>query len=110
MRDWKIDPKLLCDKHLLGSHFELHKAVGNLRHSGKWTMALVKKGYLEPQNFKPRHDALATEMQYRNYKHESELDVSGLSLPKGKVDVKQSISDLKKRCKECSKRIAEVEG
>ena len=25
MRMWMVNPKMLCDQHLLGEHFELHK-------------------------------------------------------------------------------------
>lgn len=104
MRMWNLDPKLLCKQHLLGEHFEIHKAVGNLRHSGTWSNSLTAQGFLEPQNFAKRHKKLAKEMQRRGYKHNSELDVSGIKLKKGKVDINRSIKDLKKRCKECFKK------
>lgn len=104
MRMWMIEPKLMCKQHLLGEHFEIHKAVGNLRYSGKWTKSLIKKGFLEPQNFVRRHNQLAKEMQRRNMKHQSELNVNEIELPKGKIDIKKSFSDLKKRCKECEVR------
>lgn len=103
MRMWMIEPNKLCRKHLLGEHNEIHKAVGNLRHSGKWTKALIEKGFLEPQNFVARHKALVNEMLDRGYKHESPLDVSGLELSENYVDRKKAIADLKARCKECFK-------
>ena len=31
MRMWMIDPKLLCRKHLLGEHGEIHKHLPSLR-------------------------------------------------------------------------------
>lgn len=105
MRNWNINPKLLCRQHLLGEHFEIHKAVGNLRHSGKWTISLTNKGFLEPQNFLKRHNQLIKEMIKRGFKHNSPLEIKELKLPMGKVDIKKSIKDLKNRCKECKKRI-----
>lgn len=101
MRMWMIKPKLMCRQHLLGEHFEIHKAVGNLRYSGRWTKSLTKKGFLEPQNFAKRHNELAKEMRRRKMKHQSELDVNGIELPVGKINLKKSIHDLRKRCKEC---------
>lgn len=98
---WNIEPKLLCRKHLIAEHGEIHKAVGNLRHTGKWTNALVAKGYLDPSNFQSRHDQLVIEMLARGYKHLSPLDVSGLDLPQVDIDVNKSLADLKTKGCEC---------
>jgi len=109
MRMWMIEPGKLCRQHLLGEHFEIHKAVGNLRHSGKWTKSLTERGFLEPQNFLSRHDELAAEMEKRGFNHNSSLDVSGVDLPFGKVDINKSIDDLGVRCGEC-KVFTEMKG
>lgn len=100
MRMWMVKPNLLCRQHLLGEHFELHKAVANLDHSGTWAKSLTRKGFLEPQNFVKRHNKIVKEMKKRGYKHKSSLSYSGIDL-KGKVDINKSIRDLKERCKEC---------
>ncbi|UCD03925.1 MAG: hypothetical protein JSW73_05305 [Candidatus Woesearchaeota archaeon] len=101
MRNWNISPKLMCNKHLVGEHGEIHKSVANLRYTKKWTLSLTAKGFLEPQNFLERHNELAKEMINRRMNHRSPLDVSELYLPKGKVDIRKSISDLKERCPQC---------
>ena len=106
MRMWNIKPSLMCNQHLLGEHFEIHKAVGNLKHTGKWTKSLTAKGFLEPQNFVKRHDKLAKEMQKRNMNHKSPLKIGRLKLPKGKVDVNKSIKDIKSRCLNCRRNIS----
>ncbi len=31
MRQWLCDPKILCNKHLLGEHVEHHMFVGTLK-------------------------------------------------------------------------------
>lgn len=31
MRMWVVNPKILCRKHLLGEHVELHMATGHLQ-------------------------------------------------------------------------------
>ena len=105
MRMWNIKPKLMCRQHLLGEHFEIHKAIGNLKHSGIWTKALTNKGFLEPQNFLKRHDKIADEIKKRGMNHNSKLIVGNIKLPTGKVDIKQSVIDLKKRCPECRKNL-----
>ena len=101
---WMIEPELLCRQHLLGEHFEIHKAAGNLRHSGKWTKSLTRKGFLEPQNFLSRHNKLVIEMERRGFMHNSPLNVSDIDLPDGNVNTEMSVRDLRKRCGECLKR------
>lgn len=101
MRMWMIKPEFLCNQHLLGEHFEIHKAVGNLKNSGKWANSLTRKGYLEPQNFIKRHDLLVKEMEKRKFNHKSSLDVKKIKLTKGNVCIKKSIRDLRARCKNC---------
>ena len=101
---WKINPEHLCKNHLLGEHFEIHKAVGNLKHSGTWTKSLTIKGFLEPQNFKKRHGELVKEMKQRGYSHNDKIKIPNFKI-KGKVDIQKSIRDLKKRCKKCRKKL-----
>ena len=67
--------------------------------------SLTKKGFLEPQNALKRHDSLVREMICRGFNHKSPLDVAGVDLPVGKVDIKKSIRDLKKRCEDCRGRL-----
>lgn len=105
MRMWMIEPAKLCRQHLLGEHFEIHKAVGNLRHSGKWAKSLTQRGFLEPQNFLSRHNELAAEMEKRGFNHNSPLDISGVKLDIGNVDTKKSVRDLKARCWDCLKSL-----
>lgn len=107
MRMWMINPELLCRSHLLGEHSEIHRALGNLQHTGTWAKNLSQKGYLEPQNFKERHNLLVKEMLRRGYKHNSPLEYNGVKLPYGKVDPERSILDLLDRCENCKNRIME---
>lgn len=99
-----INPTVLCNQHLLGEHFEIHKAVGNLRNSGKWTRSLTKKGFLEPQNFIKRHNSLVKEMKRRKMKHKSPLSIKGIKIEKGRVNINKSIEDLKERCERCLRK------
>ena len=71
MRMWMIDPRLLCNKHLLGEHFEIHLHRHNFvkGHSIRGrTFPVVQ---IEPISMQKRHDALAKEMLKRNMNHKS---------------------------------------
>lgn len=78
MRIWDLPPSVLCRKHLLGEHRELHSI---------WTVLTQnKKGYSHhPETIRwigklkalaKRHEALVKEMQKRGYQHHSDLDMS----------------------------------
>lgn len=76
MRVWDVDPKILCRKHLLGEHRELHGLYNILAHD--------KKGYRNHPETKrwegklaalySRHGMLVKEMERRGYVHASPLD------------------------------------
>jgi len=103
MRMWKIDPKLLCRKHLLGEHVEMHMFVGCLQRE-KSLKKYIETGLVEIHHIADRHDLLAAELKRRNYQHKSPLPLFS-SYVAGDVDPSKSIEDLMKRCEECKKRI-----
>lgn len=105
MRMWLVNPDMLCTKHLLGEHFEIHKAIGNLRKGRIWAESLTDKGFLEPQNALKRHNSLVKEMKQRGFNHNSPLNTKGVKLPIGKVDIQKSINDLLERCDKCKERV-----
>lgn len=108
---WMLNPKFMCRQHLIGEHGEIHKAIGNLRRSGRWAKNLIAKGYLEPQNFRKRHDELEEEMLRRGYKHFSPLTKYKFSESLyGKIDRKKALKDITERCEECRKNFKEVYG
>ena len=83
MRIWDLEPKYLCQKHLIAEHRELHgiwniitqDKIGYSRHpeTKRW-VGKLKALY-------QRHEQLVAEMKKRGYKHDSPLDKS---LAKGK--------------------------
>jgi len=105
-----INPKLLCRKHLLGEHGEIHKHRHNFvkRHSISNRVFPVVQ--IEPESMESRHDELANEMIRRGYNHQSPFEQPDISyLPKhereAKVEIQKSFEDLKTRCPECCKSI-----
>lgn len=103
MRMWMIDPELLCRKHLLGEHGEIHK----FRHSFvKQHKMAGRMGQIEPAKMESRHDELAVEMLKRGYKHQSPYEQPDVShLPEMVVDKQVSLADLYQRCSDCKERI-----
>ena len=101
MRMWKVSPKKLCDRHLLGEHVEMHMFAGNVKRK-KNISGYVRKGLVEINNIKKRHDELAKEMLLRGFKHKSPLKKFKGSVL-GKIDINKSERELMKRCAKCRK-------
>src|SRR3989344_8864139 len=103
MRMWLVNPKLMCDKHLLGEHVELHMLVGSLNKS-KNIEGFIKKGLIETSKINSRHKEIVKEMLSRGFKHQS-------NLPKfkhknqGSMNKVKSLEELMKRCKRCKEKI-----
>lgn len=111
MRIWDIDPKLLCDRHLLGEHNEAHalwsiivnglKGWSNHPETKRWRGKL-KALYL-------RHEATANEMQRRGFNHKSPLDemlATGKAVQdelKDSIEVQERL--LSEKDPDCAERI-----
>lgn len=76
MRIWDLEPRELCDRHLLGEHRELHAV---------WTVITEgRRGYAKhPEVMRwrgrlaalyARHEAEVKEMARRGFRHQSPLD------------------------------------
>jgi len=103
-----LDPRIMCKKHILGEHGEIHKHRHNFvkKHSIKGRIFPIVQ--IEPASMKKRHDELA---KYLNHKSEYEMpDISHLphNQREAKVDKNISISDLSERCEVCRKLMKEA--
>lgn len=112
MRMWMIEPKILCRKHLLGEHVELHMLVGSIKRK-KRLDGFVRNGLLELGSLAERHNDLVAEMTKRGYNHASPLDVPDISylsnnVVDAKVDREAALKDLLERCDECKQNELEV--
>ena len=101
MRMWNVDPRLLCRKHLLGEHVEMHMMIGTI-NAGKSCKGYTRDGLIEIHNVRKRHDQLRDEMFRRGYNHNSPLPEAKLWV-EGKVDVDANIIELHRRCPDCRK-------
>lgn len=106
-RMWNIDPGLMCDRHLLGEHREMHQEVGTLRnhpHGLEVVKGHAKNGHIDTSLIKQRHDELVEEMERRGFQHGSPLDYSD-ELGLGEIDVEKNREELSRRCENCRGRI-----
>jgi len=109
MRMWMVPPHLMCDKHLLGEHGELHKFLHNWRKKHAID-GRISGNAMEPLAYKARHDVLAEEMQSRWMVHKSPIEQPDFSyLPlfqlNYKVDIQANKILLVSRCPQCAERI-----
>lgn len=100
MRMWNVDPKLLCRKHLLGEHVEMHMFIGTLEIGNRMD-GYVNGGLVEIHNIRKRHDELAAEMTRRGMKHQSPITSKVELYEAGKVDAATNLVELARRCSEC---------
>lgn len=108
MRMWKVDPKLLCKKHLLGEHVEMHMFVGSLNRGIKH-YGYVAQGLVEVHRIKERHDALVTEMTRRGIDHKTPLKYEEMHFDYykyiGYVSEEFNLWELSRRCFNCRDNI-----
>ncbi len=78
MRVWDVDARLLCRKHLLGEHRELH-GLWNIitkhgRVGGYANHPETRRWVGKAAALYKRHEELVAEMTRRGYRHNSPLD------------------------------------
>jgi hypothetical protein len=91
MRVWDLDPRLLCDKHLVGEHAEGHAVWSVLVNgrAGYTNHPEVKRWRGKLKALYLRHQAVAGEMARRGFRHASPLDerhADGLAIQDEYVD------------------------
>lgn len=106
------DTKILCRKHLLGEHLELHMFVGTIV-KGKKVNGYLKNNLLEPLMIWRRHRDLVWEMRHRGYRHLSDFDIEELNNGLARIPTEsrsvvinrgQALNDLLSRCLDCRER------
>jgi hypothetical protein len=99
MRMWMVDPRKMCDQHLLGEHVELHMLVGTLVRK-KSVAGFVENKLIEVHNVRRRHAELVKEMTRRGMKHRSPLPAFR-AVRLGSVDPRLNLRELARRCRAC---------
>jgi hypothetical protein len=112
---WMVDPKLMCNQHLLGEHVELHMFVGTIKKR-KSLDGFVKNNLLEFLSIEKRHTALALEMTKRKMNHKSVLprmeqedfDFYSHKVVLSEVNKEESFKELMRRCDKCKQQIGGI--
>lgn len=103
MRMWNVNPRKMCNQHLLGEHVETHMFVGTI-NKNKSIQGYVNNNLVEIHNLKNRHEALAREMKNRGMNHKSILPKYKIKTI-GKVNPRKNLVELSRRCKNCRRKI-----
>ncbi len=94
-----VEPKFMCDRHLLGEHYECHMFAGCI-NKNKTLTGYIAKNLFDPASLTCRHNQLVKEMKRRGCSHHSPINTyKGISSPINSYD---SLYDLLTRCKACS--------
>lgn len=104
-----VDPRIMCNQHLLGEHVELHMLCGHLER-GRSIKGYISSNAVEPLSIMERHEELAIEMGRRGMSHKSPIDRPSLDFLssediRAKVNVEKSKALLIGRCIDCYMRI-----
>lgn len=99
-----VNPEILCRKHLLGEHKELHQLVGHIEAGNTAVIeGHAEKGQIDTSKIEERHEALVEEMERRGFNHNSAIEYED-ELDIGEVDLDENLEDLLDRCDECRER------
>jgi len=109
MHQRDVDPAIICRKHLIAEHAEIHMLVGTIE-TKKQLDGFATGNCLDISKLKHRHDVLVEEMLKRSYNHYSplpqeridELDLSYLPdwVVETTIDPDVSLFQLL-NCKDC---------
>lgn len=108
-----IDPVLLCMKHLLGEHGEIHKHRHNFV-KGHSIKGRIEGNAVEPMSMKRRHDDLEAEIVKRAIEagrkppcspfEQPDLSTYSEEYRNYKIDAEAARELLLERCEDCRKR------
>ena len=110
MRQWMVDPRILCDKHLRGEYVEHLMFLGTFKKQMN-IPGYVKNNLVEPLSLIDRFDVVKAEMLRRGFKAVKTLDfpIELLDYLKpewrnNEIDVVDALDNLIRRCHICAAR------
>lgn len=114
MRMWMVPPAIMCDRHLLGEHVEIHMFIGSINR-GISMRGYLRNNLLEPMALHQRHEDLVHEIQLRGFKHASPTNpyTTKYFTPEDlriTVNPDASLEELLRRCPDCSNRYNSLMG
>lgn len=102
MRMWGVPTNVLCTKHLLGEHVEMHMFIGTLK-KGISILGYIQNGLVNPAKIIERHNLLAEELKKRGMNHNSPLEYDK-ELPTHSMNIVSNFAELVNRCPLCFER------
>jgi len=105
MRTWMVNPKLMCKKHIVGEHGEIHKHRHNFEKGHSITGRIYPVVQIEPKAMKARHDELAKYLNHKSPYEQPDISYLPDDEQNAKVDIEVSLKELCRRCPDCRKKI-----
>lgn len=100
---WMVAPGLMCDRHLLGEHVELHMLAGCLeKHK---SIRGYLDGLVNPALITLRHEQLVAEMSARRMNHRTPIAAVSWSGACKDISAGENLQELAHRCEACAARI-----
>jgi hypothetical protein len=108
-----LEPRLLCNQHLLGEHHELHTIASSvMKKRYNLIKAMEERGFIHVGSVRKRHKDLVREMVTRGMNHKSPMSLcckKNLLTTPNLVDIDRNLRDLFGRCLSCRDRISPPE-
>ncbi len=108
---WMVSPNLMCTKHLIAEHNEIHMFIGNLK-KGRQVSGYCKNNQLEVKSLYDRHQDILNEMCERGYNHNTPLEKCDIMIEHLPEEVKNytinkeiSSNILRERCSSCNENM-----
>ncbi len=114
MRMWLCNPRILCTKHLLGEHVELHMFVGCI-NKGFQIDGYLRNNLLQVDKILRRHNELKKEMINRGMNHKSDIVITKKLIEyygdyDHEIDTQCALNELLRRCSKCKDRYDKLAG
>ena len=109
MRMWMVNPKLLCQRHLLSEHCDIHRFISSVRVGHDVRRCLIR-AMIDPSKVYQRHAELEEEIAERGGRLNSPLLASECNAyakwyGSTTINISRSLSDLSNCCIDCQSRI-----
>ena len=106
MRMWMLDPKMMCMKHIVGEHGEIHKHRHNFVKKYNISGRIKPIVQICPELMEKRHNELVAYLKTHKSPY-IQPNLSHLSDEErfAEVDIEYNKKDLASRCPECKKLI-----
>jgi hypothetical protein len=106
---WMVDPRLLCQRHLLLEHCHIHLFVSSVR-KGHNIRRYLLKSLVDPSSIYKRHKELEDEIIVRGGKLDSPLSEAeciayATWYGSTTINIGRSLADLADCCDDCCSRI-----